>query len=537
MYKKWASYLSIGLLVLPLVARSETGTTSASEVESSLPGHLSKACETLPDSLDAAAQSLLGQFYRQLGKPTLWHDETRLQALRGQLQQLADDGLDPGDYPLPTHGSPACRELLTSHSFLRALQHLHFGRLEPARREPLWRPADRPGLDPRPALLSIAPFAADDPANAFDLARPALPAYQSLRQAYARLRLEDLPSWQTIADGPLLKPERHDPRIPQLYQRLHQAGYLEVLPESVGDHYDSTLLAAVERFQREHALQADGIIGPDTLAALNISPWQRRNQLRANLERLRWLHLDLPRDGLLINIAAAELRVYQGGVLQWQTRIQVGRRDRPSPQLLSQVSRLSLHPSWSVPPTIFREDKLPAIRRDPDFLARHDMRAFDADGQPLDPQLIDWDNPGRIQLRQAAGQHNPLGRMVLRFANPFSVYLHDTPSQALFAKAPRAFSSGCVRVEAVDQLITHLLAADELEQVNSLLASGKSRDYPLRQPVPLLMAYWTADSDEQGQPRYLPDIYRRDEALASRLGQLAPGNPRNPAQAAAAVFR
>lgn len=194
MYKKWASYLSIGLLALPLVARGETSTGSASDVDNNLPSQLSTVCATLPGSLDASAQSLLGRFYQQLGEPTLWHEPGRLQALREQLQQLADDGLDPRDYPLPTQGDPACRELLTSHSFLRALQHLHFGRLDPAQREPLWRPADQPGIDPQLALLSIAPFAVDDPANAFDLARPALPAYQSLRQAYAKLRLADLPS-------------------------------------------------------------------------------------------------------------------------------------------------------------------------------------------------------------------------------------------------------------------------------------------------------------------------------------------------------
>ena len=125
-------------------------------------------------------------------------------------------------------------------------------------------------------------------------------------------------------------------------------------------------------------------------------------------------------------------------------------------------------------------------------------------------------------MRQDAGPNNPLGRMALRFANPYSVYMHDTPSQALFAKAPRAFSSGCVRVEAVSELITLLLAPDELAQVETLLASGKTRDYRLRQPVPLLMAYWTVEVDAQGQPRYLPDIYQRDDALAVALDRAAP---------------
>ncbi|MBT9531809.1 MAG: L,D-transpeptidase family protein, partial [Pseudomonas sp.] len=235
------------------------------------------------------------------------------------------------------------------------------------------------------------------------------------------------------------------------------------------------------------------------------------------LERWRWLARDLQASGVLVNVAAAQLAYYQDFVPVWQTRTQVGRAARPTPLLKSQITRLTLNPTWTVPPTILREDKLPEIRRDLAFLDKHNLRVLDREGQLLDANSIDWNNPGSIQLRQDAGAHNPLGQVAIRFPNPFSVYLHDTPSQQLFAKGPRAFSSGCVRVEAVMQLVDLLLTPAERERVTSLLASGRTHEFRLSTPLPIILAYWTAEVDGAGQLLYAPDIYARDQALLAAL--------------------
>ena len=174
-------------------------------------------------------------------------------------------------------------------------------------------------------------------------------------------------------------------------------------------------------------------------------------------------------------------------------------------------------PTWTVPPTILREDKLPEIRRDLAFLDKHNLRVLDREGQLLDANSIDWNNPGSIQLRQDAGTHNPLGQVAIRFPNPFSVYLHDTPSQQLFGKGPRAFSSGCVRVEAVMQLVDLLLTPAERERMQSLLASGRTHEFRLSTPLPIILGYWTAEVDGAGQLLYAPDIYARDPALLAAL--------------------
>jgi len=234
---------------------------------------------------------------------------------------------------------------------------------------------------------------------------------------------------------------------------------------------------------------------------------------------MRWLAQDVETDSVLVNVAAAQLTVYQGGAPVWQTRTQVGRAQRQTPLLKSHVTRLTLNPTWTIPPTIMREDKLPEIRRDPEFLSRHNLRILDGDGLPLPAEDIDWEHPGNLMLRQDPGPNNPLGKMAIRFPNPFSVYLHDTPSQALFSKGPRAFSSGCVRIEQVMHLRDLLVSPAERARTDTLLASESTHEFRLARPVPILLGYWTAQADSQGQAVYVPDIYGRDATLSAARGR------------------
>ena len=482
------------------------------------------SCAGRPLQLDAGARAALQAFYAPHHFARLW-DAGRLPRLLDELEQLADDGLDPRHYLLDAlrhaAGSAACRDLLASHAYLSALQHLAQGRLDPQSIEPRWH---APGTPPPPrgpgALLDLAQRGLDDLPGAFAAARPALPRYHELRRHSAAQRRQPLPHWEPLPAGPLLRPEQHDPRVPALARRLAAGGYLDAgQAASAGTHFSAGLVAALRRFQQRHHVQADGVLGPATLAELNVSAQTRRDQLRVNLERWRWLARELEPDLLLVDIAGAELGYYRDGVLRWHSRTQVGRAERPTPQLKSRIGHLTLNPTWTVPPTIFRQDKLPEIRRDPAYLQHNHLQVLDHAGNPLDPQDIDWANPGAILLRQSAGAHNALGRVAIRFANPFAVYLHDTPSQALFDKLPRVFSSGCVRVEGALQLMALLLedlAPAQRARIDAWFASGETRNVALARPLPILLAYWTADSDSDGV-RYRPDLYHLDAALLAAL--------------------
>lgn len=520
MFKKHAYYLSLYLLAVPLVA---TAQNELADHASPLPLAVSQVqvdCPGLKLRPDASAQALLQAFYQQQDNLPVWTDEARVKALLGQFQLLVDDGLDPERYRLPPAdpvGGPLCSDIGISLRYLQALRELRYGRLQQSRFEPLWH-AQPPTLDRNAELLAIASPGLHDLAAAFDAARPHLEQYRSLRQVYAGQRQQQLPHWPLLPDGPLLRPGMQDARVPALAQRLLNEGYLTNLPAKVGTEYNAQLTSAVKSFQLDHSLQADGVIGAGTLAELNISPTLRREQLRINLERFRWMAPDMEPDGLLVNVAAAQLTVLQGGVPVWQTRTQVGRAERQTPLLKSHVTRLTLNPTWTIPPTIMREDKLPQIRRDQSYLSRGDLQVLDRNGNPLSADEVDWDNPGNILLRQSAGPRNPLGQMAVRFPNPFSVYLHDTPSQALFQKGPRAFSSGCVRVEHALQLRDMLVSPAERVRTDELLATGRTHEFRLSAPVPILLGYWTVQADSHGRLLYAPDIYSRDPVLLNALG-------------------
>lgn len=540
MYKKHTSGLFFTLLLAPWLAMAEPVAESAKPVQDVLQ-NLPNACGQPLSDLDATALARLSELYQRKHYDVLWTSYAQIDALLEQLEALANDGLEPATYHPETirramhtaTGEPlhrACSDVLASHGYLSALGHLAQGRLSQDRIEPVWHSADADETALAEAqLMAIASDGLKQLEHAFNKARPSLEQYNNLRKAYARLRDQPVPVWQPIPAGPALRPGMSDPRVPLLRQRLSADGYLPAAAVVSGDsdvRYNAPLVDALKAFQRRHALQDDGVLGAGTLTELNATPADRLNQLRVNLERFRWLSADIEPRSLLVDIAGGRVIYIRDSSPQWEARTQVGRDTRQTPSIKSTVTRITLNPTWTVPPTILREDKLPQIRENLDYLAQHNMHVLDYQGQVLDPATIDWSNPGRILLRQAAGPDNPLGRLVIRFANPYSIYLHDTPSQGLFARSQRTFSSGCVRVESVMQLVDLLLSRDERERVAQLLETGQTYEYRLAEPTPILLAYWTAEADSRGLPRYRPDVYHRDRRLLSALQAADPAfNP------------
>ncbi|MCQ4297264.1 L,D-transpeptidase family protein [Pseudomonas stutzeri] len=524
MFKKCAFRLAVWLCLVPASALAELPIAQPTPLETVLSA-LPQSCPTMPDRLAPDALQRLAAFYRAVHHQPVWNAYAMLDSLLQQLAQLADDGLDPAHYQperireqlyqtSTTALQRECSDILASYAYLEALHHLSHGRLRQADVEPIWRSPATPEPDDAQRLLQIAVQGLTDLPAAFDHARPAHALYRDLRAAYAALRVAPAPAWRPLPAGPTLRPGMSDARVPLLRELLLAGtGSTPLMDLRYGDE----LVEAVKGFQHQHGLDDDGIIGSGTLAALNVSPAERLDQLRINLERLRWVSRDLEPQSLLVDIAGARLIYFRDSCPFWQTRTQVGREARQTPPLKSQITRLTLNPTWTVPPTILQQDKLPLIRQDRGYLERHQMRVLDAQGNSLDPYAVDWNNPRGIMLRQDAGPTNPLGQVAIRFANPFSVYLHDTPSKPLFGRAARAVSSGCVRVEGALQLADLLVGEAERDTVAKLLQTGETHEYRLAHHTPILMAYWTADTDDTGAPRYRPDIYRRDAALLEAL--------------------
>ena len=535
---KALTLLALGCMLLTAMV---AGAASPADEKAPLRSALEALREQSLTAHERAELAALEAFYHLRNHRPAWADEERLNRLDQAFRSLADDGLDPthylasrSPYPgLPTddprhHGQSICTEIDATRAFLRALSDLRFGRLRPADVETIWRHREQPdALSSEGRLRSLVATAVvtlDDPLAAFAAVRPSWPAYAGLRAAHAAERKRpDADADTAVPSGPLLRPGMHDPRVPLLRQRFG------IAPESpdLANVYDARLVTAIEAFQQANRLTVDGIIGPATLAVLNLDRAARLDKFRVNLERMRWLAGEHHRRFVLVDVAGAWIHYYRDGEAVWSTRAQVGRPTRRTPLLVSEITHFTFNPTWTIPPTILRNDKLPEIRADIGYLARNNIRVLDHEGNPLSPEAIDWERPGPILLRQDAGPDNALGRVAIRFPNPFHVYLHDTPSQRLFERDQRAFSSGCVRVQQADTLVDLLLAddgGDTLERAQRLRSGTRTANFSLNQPVAVLLTYLTVDIADDGTPIFRPDVYRLDENVLRALNAAPPAS-------------
>jgi len=483
-------------------------------------------------------------FYAARNGRFVWQHSESVAAFAAALNTLQSDGLNVADYqpgaimaryrqlqtPYTTASDRLRFELSVSRILLTALTHLQRGKVDPYQIDSEWEiPVMARALDYQGISEAVD---AQRFEQAFSLARPYPAPYQRLRAGLAYYRnIQVEGGWPQLPQRrQSLRPGDVDADVPLLRQRLAMTGGLGLqnakpavqLEEQTAIllEYDETMVEAVRLFQRHHLLEADGIVGQQTRNAFNVSVDERIDQIRANLERARWLLHGEASAFILVDIAGYRISYFRPNGEIWRSRIVVGQPYRSTPSLRSEITHLTVNPTWTVPPTIYREDSLPKIRDDMDYLYRQNMSVLDLRGQRLDPQQIDWWNPGSIMLRQGPGPMNALGQLVLRFPNNHLVYLHDTPAQALFGRQQRAFSSGCIRVQGITELAQLLFDdTDTAVDVNALIATGDTRNINLRRTMPVILHYWTVHPGEDGELVFRPDIYQKDARLQKALDQ------------------
>lgn len=522
-------FLLFCLLCAPVLALSPTGET------------IRQYCEIIhegPDSSIAhnqvAAVQLLTEIYARRGFQPVWEDAVRFEVLLAVLGAAGDHGLDPEDYHYRTLASwvadssdprlQAERDILATDALIRYGYHLYFGKVDPATLDPDWNlKRDLHGQDPV-AVIEAAVSAPSLATYLDEKLAPNGPFYSGLKRALAYYRaIARVGGWSVVPVGPSLRPGDRGERVTALRARLAvtDAG---LAPAGEPLLYDEPLAAAVKRFQRHHGLAVDGITGRRTLRALNVPVEARIDQLRVNLERTRWVFRDLERRYLIVNIAGFHAYLMENGKSIWDSRVVVGTPYRKTPVFKAKLTYLVLNPTWTVPPTILREDIIPAIHRDPAYLSRQNMVLLDSSGQRIDPNGIDLDSLTvdyfPYVVRQEPGPRNALGRVKFMFPNEHFVYLHDTPGRGLFERADRTFSSGCIRVEH-PLTLAELLLNDPVvwsrANIEQQLAEGRTRTVSLRTPITVFLVYWTAEPEADGTVNLFNDVYGRDAAVLQGL--------------------
>jgi murein L,D-transpeptidase YcbB/YkuD len=482
------------------------------------------------------ANRALLEFYTGRSYAPAWASADDVAQLLKGLDATVADGLEPRDFAVAelaqAHAAmqaqgatPAQRagfDIAATRTYITALLQLRRGKVDPSRLDIHWN-FDPVGVDPREDVsVFLAALDAHDVASAFAEAPPQEAVYRGLREGLAQLRhSRDSGGWPRVVEGRTLRPDTEEPAVGQLRARLVAGGYLAA-GQAHGNAYDTAVRAAVRRYQADQYLGDDGVAGPATLAALNVPIQARIDQVRVNMERARWLLYKLEGTFVIVDIAGARVALYRDGQPVWRSRVQVGKPFRNTPVFQSQITYVTFNPTWTVPPTILKEDMLPKIRNNPGYLAANRIRPIDREGNPIDPSIIDWNNPRGVTLRQDAGPENSLGQVVIRFPNQYAIYLHDTPHRDMFSRASRATSSGCIRVENPLQLV-ELLFNDPVhwgaEGIQKQLANGKTENIRLPVKVPVLLAYWTVDLSGDGRVVFKPDVYGYDSLVLRELNQ------------------
>ncbi|MGH7539366.1 MAG: L,D-transpeptidase family protein, partial [Gemmatimonadota bacterium] len=291
---------------------------------------------------------------------------------------------------------------------------------------------------------------------------------------------------------------------------------------------------AVLRFQGRHGLDADGVVGGSTIAALNVPAEDRASQIEVNLERWRWLPADLGSRHIEVNIAGFGVEVVDRGRPVLRLRAIVGRHYTQTPSFSATLRYLVFAPFWHVPWSIAVREEFPRFQRDPGLLAAERFMLIDREtNEPVDPTTVEWaaSTPAqlaaRYRLRQSPGSRNALGRVKFMFPNPFDVYLHDTPGRELFARTTRAFSHGCIRVERPLDLAAFLLESQgwTRERILGAAEGTEETTVVLDRPLPVHVLYWTAWIDPaEGTLHFREDVYGRDERVLQALAAPAPGS-------------
>lgn len=473
------------------------------------------------------SQSLL-DFYDSHDNQTVWQSEKNRKTILQTIQNCETEGLNPADYNISKlleleknfteldDEEQVNYDLLLTYNFQKYLTHLHNGKLNPRELYNDWDLKIH-ALDTK-SILNNA-LAKDSLASEIEKCQPKALTYHKLIKSLQLLN--EFPEAQTdsiISTKDKINLGETDSAIINVKKRLLYWKDLDTT-DSITAIYDKKTFEAVKKFQTRHGLISDGIIGKSTIAALNFTKEERKHQIIANLERWRWYSKSFAENYILINIPNYSLNVVENQNITMSKRIVVGKIKRKTPVLTSMLQTIVFNPTWTVPPTILKEDLIPELILDRNALKKKGIGIYDSKNNEIEPQKWDSSRPRGYRYVQKPGYYNALGVVKINFPNKYSVYLHDTNHRNLFERNNRSLSSGCVRIEKPLELAQLLLNNPKKyskEKIDSIVTTKETLFLGLQKRYAIYQWYWTAWS-ENNELIFRDDIYDLDTDLYMQL--------------------
>ena len=544
MRMKWINFTHKGIIAL-LIIVIILCTNSVSAERSLLPPHQDDQLNSLikkriTEWKDPSKRIVRGEriyaavlvesFYKGRNYQPAWSQNGHLVQVETLLRAIEDaygDGLSPDYYhltriralvdklvqePAPDSNQLSELDILLTDAFLTLGCHLSAGCVNPVTIETEWF-AKSLKVDVSSVLEQA--LKKKQIREALMELRPQKDIYSRLRLALARYReLSSRADWPSVSAGPSLKKGSKSERVVELRRRLAASGDMSADETTVGNSFDEKVEQSVIIFQKRHGLKPDGVVGRDTLNALNVPLKQRIRQMELNMERLRWILGNIEDRFIVVNIANFRLDVIEHDKSVLSMKVVVGKPYLRTPIFTAKMTYLVINPVWNIPDSIARKEILKKVAQNPHYLAEQNIKTLkrsNATGKAL---------PYRFQ--QEPGPLNALGTIKFMFPNEYDVYLHDTPAKRLFSENVRTFSHGCTRIEKPLELAEYLLRDDPRWSQQELLAAiekGTEQIVQILHPLNVHILYLTAWVDESGIVQFRDDIYGRDKRLDEALRQ------------------
>ncbi|NBE08424.1 L,D-transpeptidase family protein [Paragemmobacter ruber] len=480
----------------------------------------------------AAEDAVIAEYYAARDYATLWtgaEDAARRAALLSALDGAAAHGLPVARYDAAalragfaaavTEGDRGRLEVRMTRAFLDFASDVATGVLVPEEADAgIHREVTR--LDPKRLLAQVE---GGDPAALLRALPPDAPEYARLMKEKLALEAKvAVGGWGAPVPAGSLGPGDTGPAVVALRDRLVAMGYLRA---SATAQYDTAIQSAVQRFQIDHGLAADGRADEDTLAEINIAPQDRLKSVVVAMERLRWMH-DVVRGDrhIWVNLPDFSAKIVDHGKVTFQTRSVIGKNvpDQRSPEFSDEMDHLVINPSWGVPRSIIVKEYLPLLQRNPNAVSH--LQVIDRNGRVVPRGAVNFAAYSArsfpFGLRQPPSDGNALGKVKFMFPNQYNIYLHDTPAKELFDHEVRAYSHGCIRLADPFDFAYALLAAqsdDPRGLFHGHLDSDRETTVKLEVKLPVHLVYFTAWPTAKGDMTYRRDVYGRDGRIFEAL--------------------